>query len=165
MMANDETGSYRRRLLQRYQEQAQEVGAWAAALPRADAARAEAAAGWTQHQLLAHVRDAEIQAYAPRLERILAEEDPVFEDFDAEAWMDHRYDRGEAPQAIAAEFAAARARGSARLEALPPEAWNRMGSHPQLGSRTLQWWVERAVAHAQEHLDDHARQSGGDDDV
>ena len=39
------------------------------------------------------------------------------------------------------------------LRALPPEAWSRTSRHAKLGHGfTLQSWVERDLAHIEEHL-------------
>ena len=39
------------------------------------------------------------------------------------------------------------------LQSLPPEAWSRVSRHSTLGSNlTLQSWVEKDLAHIEEHL-------------
>lgn len=157
MATFDELQLYRRRLLDRYREQADEMAAWASRLSLPQSVPSDPAEDWTQHQLLAHVRDAEVQAYLPRLGRILQEQAPVFEDFDAEAWMKDHYDPHEPAEEIATAFASARTQGWDWLSGLAGDGWNRIGCHPLVGDKTLQWWVERAVAHAQEHLNDQTR--------
>jgi len=40
------------------------------------------------------------------------------------------------------------------LRQLPTEAWSRVSCHEKLGENlTLQLWVERALAHVEEHLE------------
>ncbi len=147
-----ELHEYRQRLLELYAAQPGALRAAYAAIPPEARLRPLERDGWTPHQVLAHVRDVELQAFLPRIERILAEEDPALPDFDEGAWMEARYDPAEDHQAILEAFTKARARGSGLLRDLPPEGWNRCGRHPFFGRRTLQWWVEYAVSHAQDHI-------------
>ncbi len=152
MPQREELHEYRRRLLERYAAQPGELRAAYAAIPPEARLRPLERGGWTPHQVLAHVRDVELQAFLPRIERLLAEEDPALSDFDEGAWMDAHYDPDESHQAILEAFTAARTRGSGLLRDLSPEGWNRVGRHPLFGRRTLQWWVEYAVSHAQDHI-------------
>jgi hypothetical protein len=108
--------------------------------------------GWTPHQVLAHVRDVETQAFRPRMLRILEQDHPTLEYFDEQAWMSEHYDAGEPIAALLAAFGKARESNPVLVKELPSQAWNRMAFHPHWGHRTLQWWVEYAVAHTDEHL-------------
>jgi hypothetical protein len=108
--------------------------------------------GWNTHQLVAHMRDVNLQVYLPRLHRIVEEDNPQFENFDGEAWMADHYQPGEPIQKIVAEFGES-CRSSAKwLAGLPVEAWNRSGRHLLIGKHSLQWWLERTLAHISEHL-------------
>ena len=40
----------------------------------------------------------------------------------------------------------------ARLQAAPDAVWSRIGEHSFWGARTLMWWVERSMAHVDEHI-------------
>jgi hypothetical protein len=108
--------------------------------------------GWSLHQVLAHLRDVSEQVYPPRLHRILAEDDPLFEDFDAGAWLAAHYDPDEPLESILETFARLNLDAVTWLAELPAEAWNRPGTHPAYGTYTLQWWAERSLAHIEEHL-------------
>lgn len=108
--------------------------------------------GWNIHQVVAHMRDVNQHVYLPRLHRIIEEDDPMFENFDGEAWMAEHYQPGEPIQKLASEFAEQCRLSTEWLNSLPPEAWNRPGQHPAFGRHTLQWWVERTLAHIAEHL-------------
>jgi DNA-binding transcriptional regulator YbjK len=107
-----------------------------------------------------HVRDAEQQAYAPRLKRILVEDRPLFEDFDGDAFMTQHYRAGEDIRAILEAIEAERMALAERLRALASAEWSRTGRHPSLGERTLQSWVERSESHMQEHLTQLASYAG-----
>ena len=107
--------------------------------------------GWNLHQIAIHMRDVNQEVYLPRLDRIMLEENPVFENFDGEAWMNVHYDPQESLQKVVREFKEQCCSRAAWLLDLPIEAWNRLGSHPILGRHSLQWWVERTLALISEH--------------
>ncbi len=109
--------------------------------------------GWTVHQLAAHTRDVHLQVYGMRMRRTLAEDEPVFPNFDAEAWMAEHYDAAEPLDAILNQFKADVDDLAAVFSTLPPEAWSRLSRHETQGERTLQIWAERALAHIREHWD------------
>lgn len=150
-MTSEALEDYRRQLLDHYLDQVQVYRAHLSPL-EASAIRAAIKPGeWSPHQLLFHVRTVDQQAYGPRLERILREARPLLEDFDESAWMAAHYDPAELPQAILDEWEDVRRRYAGQLAAAPPEAWSRTGRQTYWGERTLQWWVERAIAHAEDH--------------
>jgi hypothetical protein len=108
--------------------------------------------GWNLHQVVTHLRDVNQQVYLPRLHRVLNEENPLFMNFDGETWMTEHYQPQEPLQKILAEFDEQCRTSSAWLSDLNNEAWNRSGKHPTIGVHSLQWWVERMLAHIAEHL-------------
>jgi len=110
--------------------------------------------GWNTHQLVAHTRDVDKLVYGLRARRTATEDDPVFQNFDGEAWMAAHYTSDEPLESILDELSASVKETASMLRALPPEAWNRESSHEIYGGGfTLQTWVERGLAHIQEHLD------------
>ena len=110
--------------------------------------------GWNTHQLAAHTRDVDKLVYGMRIRRIVEEDDPVFQDFDAEQWMAVHYNADEPLASILEELPASVKETAAMLRELPPEAWSRESSHEIYGGGfTLQTWVERGLAHIQEHLE------------
>ena len=150
-MPDDLLKAYRGRLLARYRDQ---VEGFAAHLARLDdaAARLPIKPGeWSAHQVLFHVCATDELAYGPRLRRILLEDRPALEDFASEAWFAGHYDAGEPARAILERWRSVRQTYAAEVEAAPRQAWSRTGRQSYWGERTLQWWVERAVAHADEH--------------
>jgi len=108
--------------------------------------------GWNIHQVVAHLRDVNQQVYLPRLHRIVDAENPLFENFDGEVWMSRHYQSQEPMQKLSAEFGEQCRSNAAWLRDLPNESWNRPGRHPTIGEHSLQWWVERTLAHISEHL-------------
>lgn len=109
--------------------------------------------GWSVHQLAAHTRDVEKMVYGLRVRRTLEEDDPLFENFDGDAFMAAHYNPEEPLASILDELADSVRANVARLRSLPPEAWTRPSRHETYGAGfTAQTWVERALAHMEEHL-------------
>jgi len=157
-MSNNLLEDYRRRLLERYRRQ---VTRFAEHPALRDAQRSRVAikpGEWSAHQVLFHTCLVDEKSYGPRLGRVLREDRPMLEDFDADRWMDEHYDPAEAVAAILDRWRRVRDEVAAEAEAAPPEDWSRTGRQPFWGERTAQWWIERAVAHA----DDHWRQLNGE---
>lgn len=153
---------YRRDLIERYAAQPEALYREIAPFPSEDLHVPLERGGWSPHQIVAHIQAVELGAYLPRLLRLLEGQpgdDPVggrgrivLEDFDAMAWMTERYDPDVPLQDYLEAFDRGRAQGMTLIGDLPSGGWNRSGFHPTLGERTLQWWVERSVAHVDEHL-------------
>jgi hypothetical protein len=157
-MTSESLDDYRRRLLDRYLDQVGEYRSHLSGLAPS-AVRTEIKPGeWSPHQLLFHVRAVDQQAYGPRLERILREAHPALEDFHESEWMAANYDPDETASAILDTWESVRGDNADLLRGAPPEAWSRTGRQAYWGERTLQWWVERAIA----HTDDHWRQLLGE---
>ncbi len=109
--------------------------------------------GWNVHQIASHTRDVDKLVYGARIERTLKEGNPEFKNFDADEWMTAHYDPREPLGKILDELAGHAAELCQTLEVQPHEAWSRESRHLELGrGLTLQFWVERSLAHIEEHL-------------
>ena len=109
--------------------------------------------GWNTHQLAAHTRDVDKVVYGMRIRRTVEEDNPEFPNFDADEWITANYNANEPLASILDELSASVKQIASMLRELPPEAWSRESSHVTYGEGfTLQTWVERALAHIQEHL-------------
>ncbi len=108
---------------------------------------------WNVHQIAVHVRDVDKLVYGLRARRTFKEDNPEFQTFDGESYMDEHYSATEPLDEILEEL-----RGNVRaleniLRELPADAWSRESSHVTLGTGfTLQTWVERDLAHIEEHM-------------
>ena len=110
------------------------------------------AEGWDVHQIAAHTRDTEKLVYGLRVRRTLEEENPLFENFDGEAYMADQYRADEPLASILTELADSVRANIAHLRDLPSEAWTRPSRHETYGGGfTIQTWVERGLAHIEEH--------------
>lgn len=147
----EQLNEYRAHLLDRLEEAAREFRAVSQSVKEA---HAPLMGGWSAHQIAVHTRAVETLVYGARIRRSVAEENPVFEDFDGEAWMAEHYDSSEPFAAILDGLADAVSQTVAALRALPPAAWSRPSRHATHGGGfTTQAWVERSLAHIEEHLE------------
>lgn len=142
---------YRQHLLDRYEAAAHEFreAVETAANPNVP----KEAGGWSVHQIVCHTRDVEKMVYGARLRRTLEEDNPLFENFDGDAWMAEHYRADEPLASILDELADSVQQAVARLRKLPLEAWTRPSRHAAYGDGfTAQTWLERGLAHIEEHL-------------
>jgi len=146
----DELLEYRQRMVMKIANAAELIEA--AILSNNDPTQPLESGGWNLHQVITHMRDVNQHVYLPRLHRIIDEENPMFENFDGEAWMAEHYQPQEPIQKAVSEFKEQCQSSADWLKNLPQEAWNRPGRHPSFGKHSLQWWVERTLAHISEHL-------------
>jgi hypothetical protein len=110
--------------------------------------------GWNVHQTAAHTRDVDKFVYGIRAKRTALEDNPEFESFDGDAYTRDHYSADEALQTLLDDLVQNVEALADILRALPDEAWSRVSRHVKLGSGfTMQSWVERGLAHIEEHLE------------
>ncbi len=109
--------------------------------------------GWNVHQIATHTRDVHMLVYRFRAQRTAQDQNPVFQNFDGNTYMAEHYDANEPLSAVLDGFVASVQSLAMFLDRLPEDAWSRESRHAMLGSGfTLQTWVERDLAHIEEHL-------------
>jgi len=112
------------------------------------------AGSWNVHQVAAHTRDVHQLVYGLRAQRTAQEDNPEFQNFDGDAYTREHYSADESLQEILDGFVQNVEALAVTLRALPPESWSRVSRHAKLGNGfTLQTWVERDLAHIEEHLE------------
>jgi len=110
--------------------------------------------GWNVHQVAAHTRDVDKLVYGWRAQRTAREDNPEFQSFDGDAYTRDHYSANESLPEMLDGFIQNIEALVETLRALPPEAWSRVSRHAKLGNGlTLQSWVERDLAHIEEHLE------------
>ena len=108
---------------------------------------------WSAHQLASHTRDVEQFVYGARIRQTMSEDNPMFKSFDADAWMEEHYREDEPLAEMLSGFKANIRELCGRLKDMPQEGWSRLSRHETIGGElTLQLWVERSLAHIEEHL-------------
>lgn len=110
--------------------------------------------GWNVHQAAVHTRDVHILVYGARARRTATEDNPEFPNFDGDAYMADHYDKNESLELLLDRFVEDVESLAAMLRGLPIEAWARESRHAIRGNGfTLQTWVERDLAHIEEHIE------------
>jgi hypothetical protein len=107
---------------------------------------------WSVHQILVHIQSVNEQVYFPRLRSILEQDNPVFQDFDADQWMRAHYDPSLPQDGILRQIAGQCEEMAGWLETLEDADWERPGTHIVLGTHPLEWWADRMETHLMEHL-------------
>ncbi|GAB4523163.1 MAG: hypothetical protein Fur0018_05780 [Anaerolineales bacterium] len=107
---------------------------------------------WTPHQTLAHLRDMEQKVFQPCIYAFIADTQHAMPlCLDDEAWLSI-YRPDEPVADLLATYADLRQREAEWLDSLPADGWIILRRHPQVGMRSLQWWIERSLATARGHL-------------
>jgi hypothetical protein len=147
-----ELNEYRTHLIERLVSAAKEFRGACFAIPDPTIPLDEG--GWNVHQIATHTRDVHTLVYRFRAQRTAQEDNPEFQNFDGNAYMAENYDANEPLKAILDEFVASVQSLAMILGRFPVEAWSRESRHTTFGGGfTLQTWIERDLAHIEEHLD------------
>lgn len=110
--------------------------------------------GWNVHQIAAHTRDVNDQVYGLRAKQTAQEDNPEFQNFDGDAYMAEHYDANTPLNEMLEEFLNNVEALYEFLRVLPAEAWSRESRHITFGAGfALQTWIERDLAHIEEHLE------------
>jgi uncharacterized damage-inducible protein DinB len=107
---------------------------------------------WSIAELVVHLLDSDL-VFADRIKRLIAEDAPVLQGFDEQAWI-----KGLNPNALpvdeaASLFAANRQWMTRILQAQGEEAFARAGTHTEKGRQTL----TEVLVYATNHLDHHLK--------
>jgi hypothetical protein len=97
----------------------------------------------TPHYQLFHLWIVDNREFSVQVNRIMGQEIPLLEIFDADSWTASHYSPDTPIHLMIDSFSASRLAEIAMLEAASPADWSRLSRHPRWGVRTLQWWVER----------------------
>ena len=147
-----ELSEYRTKLIERLTTSASEFRAACLAVKDPHAPLEEN--GWSAHQVAIHTRDVDKLVYGLRARRTAVEDNPEFQNFDGNAYMAEHYDAKESLAELLDSFVENVGALAEMLRAMPLEAWSRESRHATLGSGfTLQTWVERDLAHIEEHVE------------
>ena len=132
------------------------AGAWQAVLRREDVRDRPSPGVWSPLEYAAHVRDVH-RVFDGRLQRMLAEDDPLFENWDQDATaVESRYAEQD-PASVATELAAAAGVIADRFAAVDGDEWGRTGRRSD-GARFTVETFARYFAHDWVH---HLHDVGG----
>ena len=112
---------------------------------------APAPGGWCAVEVVGHLADVDREIYLPRVERLLAEPMPAFENVDPTPWAEARRYREREPAASIEDWAGARATLVETLAPLSRRDWARVAFHSTRGHVTLgdfiRAWVDHDLSH------------------
>ena len=100
---------------------------------------------------LCHLADLETEGYGARIEQLLADERPAWDDFDGAAIATARNYLEQDLDAAFQRFAGARDTNLARLRTATPDDWQKKGNHRGIGEMSLRDVAEMMVEHDREH--------------
>ena len=145
-------------LIARYGAGVEEIEA---ALAGADGAELDAVSpdgGWSARRVVYYLADSESNSYL-RLRTLLAEDDAFIRGYDEERFAERlHYDRPT--EASLAVFRAVRASTAELLDQLGDADWDRVGTHSESGTYSMDDWLEIYAAHAVDHADQIRRALG-----
>ena len=123
---------------------------WVGALGREDARDRPAPTTWSTLEYGAHVRDV-LRVFDGRLELLLTQDDPPFENWDQDATaLADRYDLQD-PAVVATDLAAAATVVAARFDSVQPDQWGRAGTRSNGSQFTVltlgQYFLHDVVHH------------------
>ncbi len=137
--------------------------AWLRAAPAAIAALTQpqdlttwgqrpAAEEWSLTEILAHLRDVDLEVNLPRFQKLAAESNPFLPGIDTDSWAEQRgYCQQNGPECLR-QFLQARLQLIHHLTSLPVEAWQQTARHAIFGPTTLQELVHFIATHDRSHL-------------
>jgi len=106
---------------------------------------------WCVRQVVCHLADSEA-VNVMRLRQVLAEDNPVLQAFNGDAWGDRLdYGRRKISQALET-FRKLRTENYDLLKGTPEEAFARTGTHTEEGVKTLHQLVLGSAEHVEQHV-------------
>jgi uncharacterized damage-inducible protein DinB len=106
---------------------------------------------WSAHENLAHLARYH-QIFLERIDRILAEDAPVFGRYRAEDDPEWPSWSSLPTQQVLVRLSGMRTKLMARLRSLTENDFQRTGVHPKFGSMNLSLWLEFFLVHEAHHL-------------
>jgi hypothetical protein len=150
------TSDERDRLMARYRDAADAFRAAIADVTDDELDRHGIDSEWTVREIAHHLADSEL-ASAIRLRRLIAEDEPLIQSYDEEAYV-RRLHVDTRPIATSVDAAAAaRASSLTILEALTDDEWRRTGRHSDEGEYSVEEWLRTYASHPWDHADQARR--------
>jgi hypothetical protein len=105
---------------------------------------------WNVRQITAHVADSEL-AGAMRMRQIIAEDNPTLQGYDQTLWASRLDYAKRKPSQSLDKFRTLRAESYELLKDLPPDTFERRGTHSERGILTLLDLLRIYADHAEKH--------------
>ena len=127
------------------------AAAWRRVLDRAAATARPRPEVWSPLEYACHVRDVH-ELYLHRLDRMLTEDDPLYDNWDQDATaVERRYDEQD-PALVAGELADAAGRLADRFDTVTGDAWQRRGRRSDGASFTVDTFSRYLLHDVEHHL-------------
>jgi uncharacterized damage-inducible protein DinB len=155
--------SEHRAIVERIRSSAATLARAVAAVPDARHRKPPRPGEWSVHETLVHLRNVVIMVQGLRIRRLFYEREPVFGDYDEEAFRREDEARGEPAAALVRMIVAEHEQIADLLGTLPDDRWERQGRHPELGAMSIAFLARRMGEHTEEHtgqITETARQLG-----
>lgn len=107
---------------------------------------------WSPVEIVCHLRDVEKEVNLPRLQRVLAEENPFISGEDTDPWAAQRKYIDQEPLPALISFQISRLELLGQLEQLPVDGWQRTARHAIFGRTTLIELINIIAGHDRLHL-------------
>ncbi len=107
---------------------------------------------WAINQIMCHLRDVEREVYLPRVQSLIAEDNPHISAVDTDRWAAERDYAQQSGEAAFDAFTQVRLKLITQLEGLTRDQWNRPARHSLLGPTTLAEIMKFATDHDVLHL-------------
>jgi hypothetical protein len=142
----------RQELVSRYREG---PGVLAAAVTRLSEAQLDhkpADGGFSAREVVHHTADSEMTS-AVRLRRLVAEEQPLITGYDPDLFAARLHYARRPVQPSLDAIRSARESTASILDALSDAEWERAGIHSEMGSYSIDTWLEVYAAHCHDHAE------------
>ena len=106
---------------------------------------------WSMRDVVIHLADAELMQ-AVRIRLLLAGDEPVLPIYDQDVWKRKLLYVFRDPEAAMSAFQQVRYSAAELLRECAPDAWERAGTHPQIGTVTVADIVRFGADHVDEHV-------------
>lgn len=107
---------------------------------------------WSLTEILCHLRDVDHEVNLPRIDTILAEDNPFLPGIDTDPWAEERHYRNQDGPAALREFIEIRSRLVERLEGMPESGWQRVSRHAIFGPTTVKDLITFIFTHDRTHI-------------
>jgi len=107
---------------------------------------------WAPVEIIAHLRDVELEVNRPRLQAVLTGDDPHLPAYDTDRWATERAYLEQDGPAVLEAFTQARMDTIEALSALDMQSWERPARHTLLGPTTLRELMKIASEHDWLHM-------------
>jgi hypothetical protein len=143
-------------LIAQYREGAAVLAAAVAGLSDEELDNRPADGGWSAREVVHHTADSEMTS-AVRLRRLVAEDSPAIAGYDADVYAAALHYRTRPIQPSLEAIRYARGTTADILDALSDDAWERAGTHSEMGPYSIDTWLEIYARHCHDHAEQAKR--------